>query len=66
MISNKFEKLEQIDKENNYRIFKCEGKDNDNKLYQLKYIYFDKNLIDYLYFEKYYQIKKNDNVLMYK
>ena len=37
-----------------------------NLIKVLKYVYFDKNLIDYSYFEKYYYIQKNNNVLMYK
>ena len=65
-LGNNFKEFEIIDKENNYKIFKCKDKYNEDKLYQLKHIYFDKNLIDNNYFEKYFQIQKNDNVLIYE
>ena len=50
MISDKFKELEEIDKENNYKIFKCEDKDDGNKSCQLKYIYYDDKLVDDNYF----------------
>ena len=53
MISDKFKELEQIDKENNYKIFKCKDKYEDDKWYQLKYIYYDDKLVSDLYFWKY-------------
>ena len=45
MINDEFKELEEIDKENNYKIFKCRDKDKVNKWYQLKYIYYDDKLI---------------------
>ena len=41
----------------------CKDKDEDDKVFELKYIYYDKSLIeDKEYFNKYNAIeKKNDN-----
>ena len=66
MISDKLKELEEIDKENNYRIFKCRDKNNDNKLCQLKYMYYDDKLISDLYFQKYNQLQHDDNVIKYR